>query len=132
MKLSRLKYYIAQRLTNLLDITVYDGIPEDDATMPYAIFKITSTNTPVRRRLDRMLEIDFWDDNTDDTNILAAADAARDGKFSGDTLLYPGFDYSVQSETDGFYKSFLQFEGEIPDTESRISRINQRYVLQVG
>jgi hypothetical protein len=131
MELGKLKEYIKTRLSSLTDIGVYNGNVPETATFPYLVFKFPAANQIVRNRSDKIMEIDYWDDSNDDTDILEAARLVKNGKYSGTTLLVPGLDYSSQSETEGFYQCNLDFEGEIEDQESNISRINQRYILKV-
>lgn len=120
MELGKLKEYIAVRLSGLTIIRVYNGMAPINAVFPYLTFKISSASQLVRNRSDKILEIDYWDDTNDDTAILLASNNIKEG-----------LDYSWQDEVEGFYQCHLDFEGEIPDTESNISRINQRYILKV-
>ena len=133
MELGKLKEYMAIRLSALTNIGVYNGNVPITATFPYLVFKFPAANQVVRNRSDKIMEIDYWDDTNDDTAILAASELVKNGKYAidGITLLVPGLDYSRQSEAEGFYQCSLDFEGEIEDQESNVSRINQRYILKV-
>lgn len=126
MEIDRLKYYIAQRLNELSPINMYDSKPLGD--MPYGVFKFYTCNYAVRHRKDWILEIDYWDDNTDDSTVLSAAIAVKNGDEEEEII---GLNNSTQDETEGFYQCTIEFEGEIPDTEQNISRYNQRYILKV-
>lgn len=126
MEISRLKYYISQRLLNLTSINVYNGKVPDNASFPYLVFKFFSSSHTVRHRKDWILEIDFWNDSNDDTSILEAAENVKTG--NGEVI---GLDSSTQNESEGFYYANIDFEGEILDTEPNISRFNQRYILKV-
>lgn len=126
MEIDRLKYYIAQRLNDLSPINMYDSKPLGN--MPYGVFKFYACNYTVRHRKDWILEIDFWDDDIDDSTVLSAAIAVKNGDEDEDII---GLNNSTQSESEGFYYCTIDFEGEIPDTEQNISRYNQRYILKV-
>lgn len=134
MNIENLKYYISVRLKALTNIKVYDAKAESGATFPYLVFKLTGSNFLERRRVDRYLEIDYWNNTNDDTEILAAAEAVKYGKFDVDgvTLLVPGLDYSFQNELDGFYSCYIEKDNEIEDPERNIIRWYQRYHLKIG
>lgn len=133
MKLEKLKYYIGQRLENLVQdgFVVFNGKASLKQSCPYLTYKFPS-NTPIETMKKWILEIDFWDDTNNDLSILEASENVKNGKYNDEgELLYQGLDFSFQNETEGFYKCYLDFEGEIEDTEKNISRINQRYILDV-
>jgi hypothetical protein len=134
LSLDKLKYYICQRLEALTDIGVYDAKPSDKAAFPYLIYTFTESDFTTRRRVDRYLEIDYWNNENDDSGILQASHLVKYGKYDVDgvTLLVPGLDFSQQNESEGFYHCYCDKENEIPDTEPNISRIYQRYVLKIG
>jgi len=129
--LSELKYYISQRLVNLSGINVYDLNAPNNAEFPYLVYKFTSSSNTERKRIDWILELDYWDNTNDDTDILLAVKKVKNGIYDGDELIVPGLDYSYQYETEGFYQCFEEFQGEIPQPESNISRMNQRFLLKV-
>lgn len=133
MTLKQLKPYIYTRLNSLSGITVFDGKAPETAIFPYLVFKFPASNFNFRTRTDRILEIDFWDNTNDDSDILTASTQVKDGKFDEHGILtVPGLNYSYQKETSGFYRAYIDFEGEIPDTSPEISRIQQRYILNIG
>lgn len=131
MELVNLKPYIKSRLESLVNIDVYEENPYGVATFPYLVFKIPSGTPIIDNRIDRILEIDYWSNSFDNSAVLEAAGVVKKGKYVDDELTVIGFDGSFQYETEGFYRSYLDFEGEIPDTEQNIYRINQRYILLV-
>jgi len=133
MNLQQIKTLIKTRLDNLVSdfMEVYDGKAKNKATFPYLVFKFTSSSNPARKQTERILEIDFWDNTNDDTNVLKAADIIRNGKYVNGILTVIGLDHSSENDTTGFYRCYWEFEAEIPDTETNISRINQRYILKV-
>lgn len=131
MDFSDLKAYIKSRLESLVDIDVYDGNPACVYPFPYLNFKIPSGTPIIDTRIDRILEIDFWDNSLDSSAIYAAAELVKKGIYVNGELTVIGFDGSWQCEVEGFYRSYLDFEGEIPDPEQNISRLNQRYILMV-
>lgn len=130
MEISKLQYYISQRLLNLTDINVYNRKVPDNATYPYLVFKFESSSHNYSNRKDWILTIDYWNDSNDDTDILEAAENIKNGRTVGDTD-YIGLNFSTQNENEGFYKCEIDFEGEIPDIEPNISRFNQRYLIKL-
>jgi hypothetical protein len=131
VELIDLKSYIKTRLESLVDIDVYDGNPYGVSPFPYLVFNFPSSTPKTGNRMDRILEIDYWDNSLDETSILEVARTVKIGKYVNGVLTIAGFDYGWQDETEGFYHSYIDFEGEIPDTEQNIYRINQRYILKV-
>lgn len=126
MEIDRLEYYIGQRLLNLSSIDVYNKKAKDEATFPYLIFKIYDANYIVRHRKDWILEIDYWNDNSDNSCIIDVSIDVKNG--IGE---YVGLNNSTQNETEGFYRCHIDAEGEIPEQESDMSRYHQRYILYV-
>jgi len=127
MEIDKLEYYIGQRLSQLTDINVYNKkVPDRKDIFPYLVYKFYACNYTVRHRKDWILEIDYWQDSNDDTDILEAAISVKNGVGE-----YVGLNNSTQNETEGFYQCTIDFEGSIPDTEPNISRYNQRFILKV-
>lgn len=126
MEIDKLEYYIGERLKNLTDIQVYNKKTPDNKTFPYLVYKFYACNYTVRHRKDWILEIDYWQDSNDDTDILETAINIKNGVGE-----YVGLNNSTQNETEGFYQCTIDFEGNIPDTEPNISRYNQRFILKV-
>jgi hypothetical protein len=127
MEVDRLEYYIGERLKNLTDINVYNKkTPDLENIFPYLVYKLNACNYLVRHRKDWTLEIDYWQDSNDDTDILESASNVKNGV--GEVV---GLNNSSQNETEGFYQCHIDFEGNIPDTEQNISRYNQRFILKV-
>lgn len=120
MTFKELKTIINTRLSNLVNIDVYDYKPIQ-ARFPYLVFKLTSSSYIKRTREDRILEIDYWNNSNDDTAVMAASDAVKQA-----------LNYGWQVEDEGFFRSFIEFEGEIPDPNPDITRINQRYEINIG
>jgi len=131
MDLGKLKYYINARLESLTDINIYDGSAPENATFPYLVYIIQSS-TKEEHNKHRILEIDFWDDTNDDSAILAASKVVEEGKYVGGVLTVYGLDKSYQVETEGYYRCYIDMDGEIPVIESNMSRIYQRYLLIVN
>lgn len=119
MNLKSLKKYIKARLTIATSLPVYSITAPPNAECPYVIFKFSSMSKDTSNRDDRILETEYWDDKMDDTDILTASENAR-----------VAFDYTWQNETEGFFTAYLDWEGEIPDVDSNISRIGQRYLIK--
>ena len=126
MDLIKLKEYIKDRLENLSELPVYDGKADENATFPYLCFHFPSSSFEFRNKKDRILEIDFWNDSNDDSGILAAAEKVKSG--NGEVI---GLDGSYQTESEGFYRANIEFEGEIQTQERNVSHFNQRYLLEV-
>ncbi|MGD9276508.1 MAG: hypothetical protein PVJ67_05025 [Candidatus Pacearchaeota archaeon] len=130
MELIELKTYVKERLENLSNINVYDTKVPDEATFPYLVYKFNACNYLVRERKDWILELNFWNDSYDDSEILQAAEYVKNGRTEGETE-YIGLNISTQNESEGFYYCHIDFESEIEDPEPNITRYNQRYILKV-
>lgn len=130
MEIDKLEYYIGERLKTLTDIQVYNKKVPDNKTFPYLVYKFYACNYAVRHRKDWILEIDYWQDSNDDTDILEASITVKNGR-TVDEVDYVGLNNSTQNETEGFYQCHIDFEGSIPDTEPNISRYNQRYIIKL-
>lgn len=119
MELIKLKEYVYQKISSLVSINVYDTTAPLEATFPYVVFNFASSSYTMDTRADWILEINIWDDTNDDTVILEQSQ-----------LIKSGLSYMWQSEDEGFYSSYIDFEGIIPTEERDMSHINQRYLLQ--
>ncbi len=120
MTFKNLKKYVGARIDELTTINVYAKNAPEEAVFPYIVFKFPSSSYPYNRE-DKIVEIDYWDNKQDSTTILDQSD-----------LVKKGFNLYWQTEgSDGFYRSDIIFEGEIPDTDPNMSRIQQRYLLKV-
>jgi hypothetical protein len=118
--LNKLKIYIVRRIKTLTSIGVYSGFVPSGTSFPYLAIKFPSSSIKTSKRIDRILEIDYWDNTSNDTAILAASEAVK-----------KGLDYMWCSEADGFFQCILEFEGEMPPETSSESHINQRYLVKV-
>lgn len=130
MEIDRLEHYIGERLKTLTDIIVYNKKSGDNKIFPYLVYKFYACNYNVRHRKDWILEVDYWQDSNDDTDILEASINVKNGR-TVDEVDYIGLNNSTQNEVEGFYQCTIDFEGSIPDTEPNISRYNQRFILKV-
>lgn len=120
MTFKNLKKYVGARIDELSTLNVYSKVAPEKAVFPYIVFRFVSSSYPWNRE-DKIVEIDYWDNKQDSDVIMTQSD-----------LVKKGFNLYWQSEgTDGFYRSDIIFEGEIPDTDPNISRIQQRYLLKV-
>ena len=128
-----LKLNIKTRLEALTGWTAYDYEAETAGEFPYIIYKVGHGDSDKRGCITRNLELEFWIDDIDTALLDAKSDIVRKGKYSGDTLLEPGFDrsYSDEGEDVGFYNSFHDWEDKIDTGESDLNRFDQRYVLHV-
>jgi len=121
MDLIDLKTRIKSRLDGLTTIQVYDAeVPSLDGVYPCVTYYFPGSVSTVRLRDDVTLELNFWNDSNDDSDILTAAAAVK-----------AGLNYSYESQAEGFYHCYLEFQGEIPSGESDVCRIQQRYILKV-
>jgi len=117
----QLKQYVGARLDELTSIGVYSKSPGEEKSFPYLVYKFSATSFLWQGREDKIVDIDFWDNKRDSSDILTASN-----------LVKKGFNLYWQSEgVNGFYRSDIIFEGEIPDSDPNISRIQQRYLLKV-
>lgn len=124
MEYDALKIYVSQRLANLATIPVTNKKPI--TSPPYIIYKFTACSYNVRHRKDWILELDYWDDRDDDTDIIQQSIYIKNGRDSN-----IGLNNSMQNESDGFYVSTIEFESSITEIESGISHYNQRFLLKV-
>jgi hypothetical protein len=131
MTLSELKIYVKDRLEALSGITVYDGEADDEETFPYLCFSFPSTSFQYRNKDDRIMEIEYYNNTNDDTEILAAAEKVRNGTVDSEGDPVYGLDKSFQDESEGFYRCNIEFEGEIPTQEKNTYKFSQRYLLEV-
>ena len=131
MKLTDLSKYITTRLENLTGWSVYNKIVPDTALYPYIVYNLGHGDSEERSRITRNLEIDYYIDSTDNSDLLDMSEVVRRGKYVNDVLTVYGLDYSYQSENEGFYHCFHDWEDEIDTGETYISRFQQRYVLHV-
>lgn len=120
VELDKLKVYIARRIRALTNIGVYSGYVPSGTTYPYLTIRFPSSSIRYSKRIDRVLEIDYWDNTSNDTAILSASEAVKQG-----------LDYMWGSEADGFFHCTLDFEGEFPPESASESHINQRYLVKV-
>lgn len=130
MTLDNLLQDISTRLNTLLDINVYSVNSALSQYSPYVVYNVQMINSDVRRRYDYILELDFWDLTKDSTNINTSANYVKNGRTIS-SVFHAGFDYSYSFTNDGFYHSYIEFDGIIPCQEPDKSRINQRYLLKV-
>lgn len=124
MEYDALKIYVSQRLANLATIPVTNKKPI--TSPPYIIYKFTACGYNVRHRKDWILELDYWDNKDDDTDIIQQSIYIKNGRED-----YIGLNNSMQNEDDGFYISTIEFESPIIEIESGISHYNQRFLLKV-
>lgn len=126
MELDKLKLYISARLSNLVTIEVTNKIALKKSTYPLLIYKFKPCTYNVRHRKDWILELDFWDNKIDDSDIIQQSIYVKNGRLS-----YIGLNNSTQSEEEGFYVCEIEFESPIEEIEPGISRYNQRYLVKV-
>ncbi|MGD8306924.1 MAG: hypothetical protein PVF17_09735 [Ignavibacteria bacterium] len=119
MTFDNLQKYVIARIKELVTITVCQEEAGEFDDYPYLIVKFPSADFRIRKRGDYICEVDFWDNTNNKDTIIAQSDALK-----------AGFDYYWQSETGGFYTSFIIFEGGILAGKENMCRIQQRYILK--
>jgi hypothetical protein len=131
MEIDKLVEYVKARIENLTNLTVYNKkSPTTNKVYPNVVFRFYTNSYLVRHRKDWILEIDYWNDTPDDSDIIQAAIDIKNGR-TVDEVDYIGLNNSTQDETEGFYKCYIDFESDIPDPEPYISHYHQRYIVQV-
>lgn len=120
MTFQKLKEYVGARLDALTTISIYSKEAPENAVFPYVVFSFPSSSITYNLRDDRICELNFWDDSYDSSGIQTAIEAIK-----------AGFNLYWQTESSGFYRSDLIFEGEIPEVRPNITRYQQRYLLKV-
>lgn len=122
MPLVKLMEYIKARITTVVNssIIVYSEEADTDADFPYIVFKLPSSNMETLYKDKWVLEVDFWDNTGNSTNIGIASEAVKDSLHG-----------SYQTEAEGFFRSYKIFEGIIPDDTPKIKRIQHRYEVHL-
>ena len=117
----KLKEYIGLKIDTATTINVVGNKIALDKVYPCVVMKFP-TCIPEEAKEDWILELDFWDkeadNDVDSTDILTAVE-----------LVKVAMNRSWQVETGGFFKSYLEFEGEIPDDTVGVYHFNQRYQI---
>jgi hypothetical protein len=126
MTFAKLKQYIGEKIDAATTINVYGTKPSADAVYPYCVYKLKNINNDDINKERWLLEIDYWnksllnEDEIDSTAVLVAVEAIK-------AVMHKGW----QVETDGFFRSFLDFADEIPDDTPGIYRFNQRFIIDL-
>jgi hypothetical protein len=124
MTFDKFKERITAKLIAATGLGVHSLVAGDDAISPYLVFKLKNIKNEELIKEIWMLEIDYWNvsgsGSIDSTNALIAAEAVK-------AVMNGGW----QVETDGFFKSYLDFADEIPDDNPGIYRYNQRYYIEL-
>lgn len=117
MDFDLLKKAVKARIEALVTQEVYKDEAEDNATYPYIIIKYPSSSNPFLWKQDWIIELDFWDNTSDDEVITSMSNTVKEG-----------FNGYWQSSTGIAFRTYLDFEGEFPTDIPNMSRINQRYL----
>jgi hypothetical protein len=125
MTFAKFKQYIAARVDAVTSgILVYNTKPPINVTSPYIVITYPSSDNESEIREDWIVEMNFWNksttDSIDSTSVLIAVEAVK-----------TSFNCGWQSENDGFFRSYLDFAGEIPDPEPQVYRYQQRYQVKL-
>lgn len=126
--IDKLKQYMSSRLDTLLTQDVYTknpeyettNDPENDITKPYILIKSFQIieQTSIRTRL--LMELEIHDFTADSTTVNTIADSIKDELHN-----------SYQTETDMFFRTDLDWQGDIPADTADKSRIDQRYEIKL-
>lgn len=126
MTFAKFKQYIGEKIDAATTINVYATKPPSDAVFPYCVYKLKNINNDNLIMEKWLCEIDYWnksasnEDEIDSTTILTAVEAVK-------AVIHKGW----QVESDGFFKTYLDFADEIPDDEPGIYRFHQRYYIEL-
>lgn len=137
MELINFKKYITIRLENLSGLPVYNGNAPLDAEYPFIIYYINATHPDTGRPLTKTyapLQLEYWDNKNDDSNIINAACKVKSGQdVDGNDTGYIGLHGSFQSETEGFYKCYLDIDtDDILQNEDNTIMKSQKYDIHLG
>jgi len=121
----KLKEYVGKRIDNAVSIKVFSNRGDvSDTDANYIIIKYPTydgDNTLIKTQ--NILEIDYFSvseyDSINSDIVLAAAAAVK-------ATLHGGY----QSENEGCFKSYCQYDGEIPDPEQGSYHYYQRYMIE--
>lgn len=130
LELDKLEEYVLERLKNLTDISVYNTDVPSNKTYPYVVMAFVPCSYNVRHRKDWQLELNFWDNKKNNSDLIQASIDIKNGKVVDDVEII-GMNNSTQVENEGFYVSNIEFESPIPEPEPDICRYNQRYLIKV-
>jgi hypothetical protein len=130
LELDKLEEYVLQRLKNLTDISVYNTDVPSNKTFPYVVMMFTPCSYNVRHRKDWQLELNFWDNKKNNSDLIQASINIKNGRVVDD-VEYKGLNNSTQVEDEGFYVANIEFESPISEPEPDICRYNQRYLIKV-
>ena len=125
MTFGKLKQYVSQRIDTVVSIPVYSNRGDvRDTDTDYLILKYPTydgDNTLIKTQ--NILEIDYFSYSEFDTInsdiVLAAAALVKE-------TLHGGY----QSEAEGCFKSYCQYDGEVPDDEAGSYHYYQRYIIE--
>lgn len=117
MDFDLLKKAVKTRIEALIEQNVYKDEAPDDADYPYVIVKYPSSSSPYLYKQDWVIELDFWDNTSDDETVTSISNTVKEG--------LNGY---WQSGTGIAFRTYLDFEGEFPLDIPNMSRINQRYI----
>lgn len=117
MTLQELKTLTYTKLKNAVNIPVYS---KNAINYPCIVYTLLGLDSNVKNREEFILEIDFWNDSEDDSALLTAYEQIKSV-----------FNYAWETGTTGFLQSYLIWSGEIPEIETHVSRLQQRYQLKV-
>lgn len=126
MTFSKFKGYIGAKIDGATTINVYGTKAPNDAVYPYCVYKLKNVDNPSLIKEVWACEIDYWnkaannENEIDSTAILTAVEAVK-------AVMNGGW----QVESEGFFKSYLDFADEIPDPDDGIYRFQQRYIIEL-
>jgi len=126
MSFEKFKGYIGAKIDAAVSMGVYGTKPANDAGSIYCVFKLTNIDNPSLIKQVWTCEIDYWnkaannEDEIDSTAVLTAVEAVK-------AVMNGGY----QVESEGFFRSYLDFASEIPDPLPGVYRFQQRYIIEL-
>lgn len=129
MNFASFKKYVAARIDSVVSINVYTTkLPDKkipDATIyPCLVITFQAIENENLIKEKWIVEINYWSvvnsGSIDSTNVLAALDAVKGSLHGG-----------WQTESEGFFKSYLDTEFEVPDPQPGVYHFYQKYEFTV-
>lgn len=118
MDFDKLKKAVYARINGLLTQSVYTKQAPENATYPYCVIKFPSSSSDLLWKQTWIIELDFWDNTNDSSTITAMSNTVKQGLNA----------YWTDGTSEGVaFRTYLDFEGELPTDLPELSRINQRY-----
>jgi len=119
-----LKKYIASRIDVVVLSDVFTNKSPANNFTNYIVITFPSSSFDNIIQENWMVQIDFWKksdvDNVDSTDIQLDVENVK-------SCLNNSYDTQI----DGFYRCYIEFESEIPDPDPSVYHYQQRYQVKV-